>query len=81
MVKKRVNEKGLSPLIATVLLIGFAIAIAILIWFWYGNFLKNQAEKEKSLTEGKLACSQEVNFQVKKINELIYLIYYFLLLL
>ncbi|HLC55858.1 MAG TPA: archaellin/type IV pilin N-terminal domain-containing protein [Candidatus Nanoarchaeia archaeon] len=70
MVKKRVNEKGLSPLIATVLLIGFAIAIAILIWFWYGNFVKNQAEKEKSLTEGKLACSQEVNFQVKKIDKL-----------
>ena len=70
MKKKRVNEKGLSPLIATVLLIGFAIAIAILIWFWYGNFVKNQAAKAEASTEGKLACSQQVVFQVKDVKKI-----------
>lgn len=61
----RKNKKGVSPLIATVLLIGFAIAIAILVWFWYGNIIKEQAEKTGASTSGKLACASEVKFSIK----------------
>lgn len=59
------NKKGISPLIATVLLIGFAISIAILVWFWYGNIIKEQAEKTGATSEGKLACASEVKYRVK----------------
>jgi len=61
----RKNKKGISPLIATVLLIGFAVAIAILVWFWYGNVIKEQAEKTGATSQGKLACASEVKYTIK----------------
>lgn len=59
------SKKGISPLIATVLLIGFAIAIAILIWFWYGNLIKGSVDKLGN--SGKIVCSSDVQFRVKSI--------------
>ncbi|MBI2670861.1 hypothetical protein HYX18_02700 [Candidatus Woesearchaeota archaeon] len=59
------TKKAISPLIATVLLIGFAIAIAILVWFWYGNIIKEQAEKTGASASGKLACASEVKYTIK----------------
>ena len=60
------NKKAISPLIATVLLIGFAIAIAILVWFWYGNIIKDAAEKQSITGQGQLTCSSKVIFSVKE---------------
>ena len=39
------NKKGISPLIATVLLVAFVILIAVLIWFWWDNVIKDQISK------------------------------------
>lgn len=59
----RKNKKGVSPLIATVLLIGFAIALAILVYFWWGNILREQAQKQ--LVESPLICAEQVQLQVR----------------
>jgi len=40
-----INKKGISPLIATILLIALVIAIALIVWFWYAEFLKQEIEK------------------------------------
>ena len=57
------NKKGISPLIATVLLIGFAIALAVLIYFWWGNILKEQAQKQ--LVEAPIICAEQVELSAK----------------
>lgn len=61
--KLRENKKGISPLIATVLLIGFAIALAILVYFWWGNILREQAQKQ--LVEAPIICAEQVELSAK----------------
>lgn len=54
------NKKGISPLIATVLLVGLVVIVAILIYLWYGKYLEDVLEKQKLDLE--IACAQDVEF-------------------
>jgi len=56
------EKKGVSPLIATVILIGIVVLIAILIWFWYGKYLEDILEKQGLDLES--SCVQDVEFSV-----------------
>ena len=62
-------KKGISPLIATVLLIGFTIALIALVMIWGRNFIQERAEKEGLLSEKKLSCTNNVDFTVDKACE------------
>jgi len=57
------NKKGVSPIVATVLLVAIVIIIAILLWFWYNQFIEEQAAK----AEVKLAqeCTN-LEIQIKE---------------
>jgi len=57
-------KKGVSPLIATVLLIGFTVAIGVMVYLWYGNIVKEQAEKQSALSEIRSDCSTGVSISV-----------------
>lgn len=59
------NKKGISPLIATILLVALVIAIALIVWFWYANFLQDQTRKlgEQALAEGE--CVLDVDFKIE----------------
>ena len=46
-------KKGISPLVATVLLIGFVIVIAVTVWFWYRGIVEEQAQKTGTTTTTK----------------------------
>ncbi len=63
------RKRGISPLIATVLLIGFTVAIAAIVIFWSRNFVKEKAEKEGALSEKKLKC-ENVEIDIKSIDKL-----------
>ncbi|MBT4630788.1 hypothetical protein HOC06_01015, partial [Candidatus Woesearchaeota archaeon] len=39
------KKRGVSPLVATVILVAIVIIIALLLWFWYNNFLEEQRDK------------------------------------
>lgn len=54
------NRRGVSPLIATVLLVALVIIIAILIWLWYGKFIEDIQNKQQLDLE--MACAQDVEF-------------------
>ena len=56
------NKKGISPLIATVLLVAFVILIAVLIWFWWDKIIHEQAEKIGAETTGEISCAQDISF-------------------
>ena len=47
------NKKGISPLIATVLLIGFTVALGVLLYLWLSGTLSLQAKK------GEQQCSPD----------------------
>ena len=61
--KKR-GKKAISPLIATVLLIGFVVALASVAWIWYSNIVKEQAEKQSAVLEISSACTSQININV-----------------
>lgn len=58
------NKKGISPLIATILLVAFVIVIAILIWFWWNNVVRTTAEKFGHESTGQWICTNDVEVSV-----------------
>ena len=54
------DKKGVSPLIATILLVAIVIVIAFLVFWWYGEFVQNQLDKSDATAEQ--ACLQDVSF-------------------
>ncbi|MAG50879.1 hypothetical protein CL621_04570 [archaeon] len=57
------NKKGISPLIATVLLIGATIALAALVMVWSQNLFKSTTDRTKAGIEAEMICT-EVQFRV-----------------
>lgn len=62
-------KKGISPLIATVLLIGFTIIIIALVIFWSQTFVRETAEKEGELSALKLQCEQQVDINIMSASQ------------
>lgn len=52
------KKRGISPLIASILLIGFAIAVAVIVFTWGKGYVTETAEKEGSLSQAQLECNQ-----------------------
>lgn len=61
-----VNKKGISPLIATVLLIGFTIVLAALVIRWGADLFQGQIKTQTCENEGILKCTGDVDFQITR---------------
>lgn len=63
------NKKGVSPLIATVLLIAFTVALGAVVMNWGRTYVEETAEfsRQKSTTEIK--CSTDVKLDFIKIKD------------
>lgn len=59
------NKKAISPLIATVLLIGFAVALAAVVMTWGGGFIRSTTERTETQAGTTLLCATTLNFDVK----------------
>lgn len=62
---KGIYKKGISPLIATVLIIGFTVALAAVILTWGTSFTKSISKGTEETAELQLTCAQDVQFDVK----------------
>ncbi|MBI2671600.1 hypothetical protein HYX16_01570 [Candidatus Woesearchaeota archaeon] len=60
----KINKKGISPLIATILLVGFVVVIGALVILWSRNFITEKAEKEGALAEKQLEC-ENIGIDIK----------------
>ena len=60
------NKKAISPLIATVLLIGFTIALAGMVMYWYGGIVREQALKQGAANEIRTSCAAQIEIDVDK---------------
>lgn len=51
------KKRGISPLIATVLLIGFVVAVGAVVMIWGKGFITERAQKEGALSQAQLDCN------------------------
>jgi len=59
------NKKGVSPLIATVLIIGFTIALAAVVMTWGGGFVRKTTEETEASADLVLKCATQVTYDIK----------------
>ena len=64
------NKKGISPLIATVLIIGFTIVLAALVITWGTKLFKSTVSETESTSKFNLACTAGLNLELtpKKVD-------------
>jgi flagellin-like protein len=62
------KKKGISPLIATVLLIGFAVALAAVVMTWGLDFVRETAETTKEQTQNTLVCASDLSFAISDVQ-------------
>lgn len=60
----KLSKKGISPLIATVLIIGFTVALAAVIMTWGSSFTRSMQESTEQSTQTQLVCAQEVSLSI-----------------
>lgn len=58
------KKRGVSPVIATVLLVGFVVAIIIIVMLWGKNYIEELAAKRGALAQKQNEC-QMVSFKIK----------------
>lgn len=61
------SKKGISPLIATVLLISFVVILSGVIMFWGKQYVTELMEKKGEVASAKLDC-EHVSFEVVSLS-------------
>ena len=61
------KKKGISPLIATVLILGFTIALAALIMVWGQRFTTGMQKQTEETANTQIICATEVAFKIKDV--------------
>ncbi|MFA5887153.1 MAG: archaellin/type IV pilin N-terminal domain-containing protein [Candidatus Nanoarchaeia archaeon] len=59
------NKRGISPLIATVLLICMVVLIAVVILAWSGTFTRGLLKHADETSEKMTACESETSLNIK----------------
>lgn len=65
--KRRVSRKGVSPLIATVLLIAFAVALGAVVMNWGRGYVVDTQNRVRETGETDVKCSSDVRLKIGKI--------------
>ena len=61
-------KKGVSPLIATVLLIGFTIVIVTTVTLWNKTYVTELKQKQGSISSSKLDCLTDIAVTIKDLR-------------
>jgi len=56
------KKKGISPLVATVMLVAIVVVIAFLVFWWYGEYINENLAKSEITAEQ--ACLNDVSFSL-----------------
>lgn len=67
MKKEEIERKGISPLIATVLIIGFTVVLAVVVMNWALPFVRNLQETTEESSNIQILCAQDVVFAVRDV--------------
>lgn len=58
------EKRGISPLIAIILLMGFVVTIAAIFWSWYQSTVEGQAEETAEKTTSQYTCATNVDIKI-----------------
>ncbi len=58
------GKKGISPLIATVMLVAVVIVLAFLVFWWYGEYIEENLQKSEITAEQ--ACLNDVSMRINE---------------
>lgn len=67
MQKRGMNKKGISPLIATVLLIAFAVALGAVVMNWGRSYVEETAKQSGQTSDAKVTCAQKVKIEIVEV--------------
>jgi len=59
----KLNKKAVSPLIATVLLIAFAVALGAVVMNWGRSYVETTAEYAERGSDIQILCSRDINLK------------------
>ena len=62
------NKRGISPLIATVLLIGFTVALAAVVITWGTGFVQKVTSGTEQKTDKAIICTSDLNFEIESVK-------------
>lgn len=60
---RRMNKKAVSPLIATVLLIAFAVALGAVVMNWGRSYVESTAAYAEEKSDLQIVCSRDINLR------------------
>ena len=63
------NKKGISPLISTILIVGFTIVLAVLVINFVQNIFENKMVSTGCESAGYDICMSSTNFEITAINK------------
>ncbi|MCK5025220.1 MAG: hypothetical protein KAS15_01415 [Nanoarchaeota archaeon] len=69
MFKKLWKKKGVSPLIATVLLIAFAVSLGAVVMNWGRGYVETTMTQADVQSAEKLVCSMETGFKIVEVRD------------
>ncbi|MEM4245398.1 MAG: archaellin/type IV pilin N-terminal domain-containing protein [Candidatus Nanoarchaeia archaeon] len=61
------HKKGISPLIATVLILGFTVALAAIIMVWGQRFTTTMQKQTEETSTTQITCATDVDFKIKDV--------------
>ena len=62
---KHISKQGISPLIATVLIIAFTVALAVIVINWGTSFTRDLQDNTSNSADFQISCAQEVVYSIK----------------
>ena len=66
--KKLWKKKGVSPLIATVLLIAFAVSLGAVVMNWGRGYVESTAEQAEAQSAEKISCSMDTSIDIVQVG-------------
>ena len=64
----KLSKKGVSPLISTVLLIAFAVALGAIVMNWGSVYVKGQTTNTETSSDRDITCSMDVALEIIQID-------------
>jgi len=68
MYEKKMNKKGIAPLIATVLLVAFAVAISAIVMDWNRQYVEDTSNTARIESEMAVTCNLNLGLQVEEVH-------------
>lgn len=61
------HKRGISPLIATVLILGFTVALAAVIMVWGQKFTTGMQKQTEGTANTQMSCAADVDFNIQSV--------------